>query len=144
MPHDAVIVEAVRTPVGAYMGHLKRFAASQLGAHTLKEILTRTKLDPARVDEVIMGHVITAGAGQNPARQAAITAGLPPSVAAVTVNKVCGSGLKAVMLAAQAISLGDADFILAGGQEAMSQAPYLLKSVRRGQRLGHTARAPVL
>ena len=134
---DAVILSAVRTPTGKFMGSLKGFTAPQLGAMVVREAVRRAGIDPSRVDEVIMGNVLAAGVGQAPARQAAIGAGLPPSVGALTINKVCGSGLKAVMLAAQGIATGDVDFVVAGGMESMSNAPYLLRKAREGLRLGH-------
>ncbi len=133
----AVIVEALRTPIGKFMGGLSTFSAPKLGSEVLKVIIKRTGIDTTDVDEVIMGNVLQAGLGQNPARQAAIHAGIAPSVPAVTINKVCGSGLKSVMLAAQAVKAGDAEIILAGGMENMSRAPYMLPGVRRGHRLGH-------
>ena len=132
-----VIVSAVRLPTGRFLGALKDFSATQLGALVVREAVRRAGLGPDDVDECIMGNVIAAGAGQNPARQAALHGGLPPSVAALTINKVCGSGLKAVMLAAQAIRAGDVDVVVAGGMESMSQAPYLLPRVREGLRMGH-------
>ena len=131
------IVSACRTPMGKFHGALSGFRAPELGALALKEVLLRAQLDGARVDEVIMGNVLQAGVGQNPARQALRFAGLPDSIAPFTVNKVCGSGLKAVMLAAQSIKAGDQDVVLAGGMESMSQAPYLMPSARKGARLGH-------
>src|SRR3990170_1598176 len=134
---DAVILSAVRTPTGKFMGSLKGFTAPQLGAMVVREAVRRAGIDPSRVDEVIMGNVLSAGVGQAPARQAAIGAGLPPSVGALTINKVCGSGLKAVMLAAQGIATGDVDVVVAGGMESMSNAPYLLTKARDGLRLGH-------
>ncbi len=134
---DAVIVSAVRTPTGKFMGTLKGFTAPQLGAMVVKEAVRRAGIDPSKVDEVIMGNVLSAGVGQAPARQAAIGAGLPPAVGALTINKVCGSGLKAVMLAAQGIATGDVDIVVAGGMESMSNAPYLLPKAREGMRLGH-------
>jgi len=134
---EAVILSAVRTPTGRFLGSLKGFSAPQLGAIVVKEAVRRAGLDPGAVDEVIMGNVLTAGVGQAPARQAAIHAGLPPKVGALTINKVCGSGLKAVMLAAQGIATGDADVVVAGGMESMSNAPYLLARAREGLRLGH-------
>jgi len=133
----AVIVSALRTPIGRFMGGLSAIPAPKLAAGLIKETITRTKLDPETVDEVILGNVLQAGIGQAPARQALIHGGIAPSVAAVTINKVCGSGLKSVMLAAQAIRLGDAHAILAGGMENMSLSPYLLPDARAGQRLGH-------
>jgi acetyl-CoA C-acetyltransferase len=134
---DAVILSAVRLPTGKFMGALKGFTAPQLGAMVVKEAVRRAGVDRAKVDEVILGNVLSAGLGQAPARQAAIGAGLPPAVAALTINKVCGSGLKAVMLAAQGIATGDADIVVAGGMESMSNAPYLLPKAREGMRLGH-------
>lgn len=134
---DVVIVSAARTPVGSFLGSLSALSAPQLGAAAIGEAVKRAGLSPADVNEVIMGHVLSAGVGQAPARQAAIFAGLPTSVECLTINKVCGSGLKAVMLAAQAVALGDADIIVAGGMESMSQAPYLLDRARMGYRLGH-------
>lgn len=133
----AVIVSALRTPIGRFMGGLSTIPAPRLAAGLIKETITRTKLDPETVDEVILGNVLTAGLGQAPARQALIHGGISPSVGALTINKVCGSGLKSVMLASQAIRLGDAHAILAGGMENMSLAPYLLPDARAGQRLGH-------
>jgi acetyl-CoA C-acetyltransferase len=134
---DAVIIGAVRTPVGKFLGSLKSFTAPQLGAIVVRESIKRAGLKPADVDEVIMGCVIQAGLGQNPARQAALGGGLPPTVSAVTVNKVCGSGLKAVMMAAQGIQLGDTEVVVAGGMESMSNAPYLIPKAREGYRLGN-------
>lgn len=133
----AVIVSALRTPIGRFMGGLSTIPAPRLAAGLIKETITRTRLDPETVDEVILGNVLTAGLGQAPARQALIHGGIAPSVGALTINKVCGSGLKSVMLASQAIRLGDAHAILAGGMENMSLAPYLLPDARAGQRLGH-------
>jgi acetyl-CoA C-acetyltransferase len=132
-----VIVAALRTPIGRFLGGLAGIPAPQLGAEVVKALFKKTGVDPKHVDEVIMGNVLQAGLGQNPARQAALSGGVPPEVGAVTINKVCGSGLKSVMLAAQAIKLGDAELIIAGGFESMSRAPYLLPEVRSGQRLGH-------
>jgi acetyl-CoA C-acetyltransferase len=134
---DAVIVSAVRTPTGKFMGTLKGFTAPQLGAMVVKEAVRRSGIDPAKVDEVIMGNVLSAGVGQAPARQAALGAGLPDTVGALSINKVCGSGLKAVMLAAQGVRLGDVEVVVAGGMESMSNAPYLLPKAREGYRLGH-------
>lgn len=134
---NAVICEAVRTPTGKFQGSLSTFTAPQLGATAIKALVARAKLDPSRVDEVIMGNVLQAGLGQNPARQAAIFAGLPVKVPAMTINKVCGSGLKAVALAAQAIRAGDADCIIAGGMESMTNTPYAMPAARGGARLGH-------
>lgn len=132
-----VIVAARRTAVGRFQGGLASIPASKLGAEVIKDIIAKTKIDPNQIDEVIMGHVIQAGMGQNTARQASIWGGVPVDKAAFTVNKVCGSGLKAVMLAAQAIKLGDADVVIAGGMESMSRAPYLLYEARDGFRLGN-------
>lgn len=136
MLQDVVIVSAVRTAIGSFQGSLKDVPATQLGAIVIKEALSRAGVSGDQVDEVIMGNVLQAGLGQNPARQAAINAGLPHQVSALTINKVCGSGLKAVHLAAQAVALGDADVVVAGGFENMSQAPYLLKTARTGFRMG--------
>ena len=133
----AVIVSALRTPIGRFMGGLSTVPAPRLAAGLIKETIARTKLDAETVDEVILGNVLQAGVGQAPARQAMIHGGVAPSVAAVTINKVCGSGLKSVMLAAQAIKAGDAEVVIAGGMENMSLAPYLLPDARAGQRLGH-------
>jgi acetyl-CoA C-acetyltransferase len=133
---DAVIVSACRTPIGRFQGGLSSFTAPQLGSLAIKEALKRAGVEPGDVDEVIMGTVLQAGLGQNPARQAQLGAGIPPEVGAFTVNKVCGSGLKAVMLAANEIRLGQADVVVAGGQESMSNAPYLAKGIRNGLRLG--------
>ena len=133
---DAFLLSAARTPIGKHLGALAEVPAVQLGAVALTEALRRARADPAQVDEVVMGCVLQAGLGQNPARQAALKAGLPDSIAAYTVNKVCGSGLKAVMLAAQAIRAGDAELVLAGGMESMSRAPYLLFGARAGWKLG--------
>jgi acetyl-CoA C-acetyltransferase len=132
----SVIVSAVRTPTGKFLGVLKDFTAPQLGALVVREAVRRAGIDPNTVDECIMGHVIQAGAGQNPARQAALNGGLGDHVAALTVNKVCGSGLKAVMLASQGIATGDIDIAVAGGMESMSTTPYLLPRVREGLRMG--------
>ena len=136
MTNDVVIVAAARTPIGSFGGALANTPAHTLGAAVIKSLLEKTGLEPAQVDEVILGQVLTAGAGQNPARQAAIEAGLPHSVPSMTINKVCGSGLKAVHLAAQAIKCGDADIIIAGGQENMSQAPHVLPKSRVGAKMG--------
>lgn len=133
----AVIVSAVRTPTGKFLGALKDLTATELGAIVVREAVARAGVDPAAVDECIMGHVIQAGNGQNPARQAALRGGLADHVAALTINKVCGSGLKAVMLAAQGIATGDIEVAVAGGMESMSHAPYLLPRVREGLRMGH-------
>ena len=134
---DSVIVSAVRTPTGKFLGALKAFTAPELGALAVAEAVRRAGIDPQIVDECIMGNVVTAGLGQNPARQAALRGGLPDHVAALTINKVCGSGLKAVMLAAQAIATGDIDVAVAGGMESMSNCPYLLPRVRDGLRMGN-------
>ena len=129
---DSVIVSAVRTPTGKFLGALKDFTAPELGALVVREAVVRAGIEPGLVDECLMGNVIQAGVGQNPARQAALKGGLDERVAALTINKVCGSGLKAVMLAAQAIATGDIDVAVAGGMESMSNAPYLLPRVREG------------
>jgi acetyl-CoA C-acetyltransferase len=134
---ESVIVSAVRTPTGKFLGALKGFTATQLGAIAVAEAVRRTGIDPEIVDECIMGNVVSAGLGQNPARQAALNGGLPDHVAALTINKVCGSGLKAVMLADQGIRVGDIDVAVAGGMESMSNAPYLLPRVRDGLRMGN-------
>src|SRR5438046_1448146 len=133
---DAFLLSAVRTPIGKYLGGLAELSAPQLGAVAVAEALRRAKAPAERIDEVIFGNVLQAGVGQNPARQAALKAGLPETIAAVTVNKVCGSGLKAVMLAAQAIRAGDADVVVAGGMESMSRAPFLLFGARTGWKYG--------
>lgn len=135
--NEAVIISAARTPVGKFLGSLKGFSAPELGAIVVRESVKRAGVKPEDVDEVIMGCVIQAGLGQNPARQAALRGGLSSGVAAVTVNKVCGSGLKAVMMAAQAVKLGDSEMVVAGGMESMSNAPYLLPKAREGYRLGN-------
>src|SRR6266850_1182375 len=135
---EAVIVSAVRTPTGKFLGALKGFTAPELGALVVAEAVRRAGIDAEIVDECIMGNVVSAGAGQNPARQAALKGGLPDHVAAVTINKVCGSGLKAVMLADQGIRAGDIDIAVAGGMESASNTPYLLKKVREGLRLGNS------
>src|SRR5438132_1804127 len=134
---EAVILSAVRLPTGKFLGTLKRFTAPELGAMVVREAVKRAGMEPRAVDEVILGNVVSAGLGQAPARQAALGAGLPPKVAALTINKVCGSGLKAVMLAAQGIATGDSEIVVAGGMESMSNCPYLLPKVREGLRLGH-------
>jgi acetyl-CoA C-acetyltransferase len=134
---QAVIISAVRTPVGKLLGALKSVKATDLGAIVVREAVQRAGIKPEDVDEVIMGCVIQAGLGQNPARQAALRGGLPDTVSAVTVNKVCGSGLKAVMMAAQGVQLGDTEVVVAGGMESMSNAPYLLPKAREGYRLGN-------
>jgi len=133
----ALIAGAVRTPIGKFLGGLKGLSAPQLGACVVQETLRRTGIPAGEVGEVILGNVVQAGLGQNPARQAALKGGLPPTVAAMTINKVCGSGLKSVVLASQAVLLGDQDIVIAGGMESMSNAPYLLMGVREGFRMGH-------
>jgi acetyl-CoA C-acetyltransferase len=133
---NAVIVAAARTAIGKFGGSLAKVPASELGAIVIKEVLARAGVKPDQVDEVIMGQVLTAGVGQNPARQAVIKAGLPVTVPAMTINKVCGSGLKAVMLAAQAIANGDAEIVVAGGQENMSASPHVMQGSRDGFRMG--------
>src|SRR5438552_8121508 len=134
---EAVIISAVRTPVGKLLGALKSLKATDLGAIVVREAVKRAGVRPEDVDEVIMGCVIQAGLGQNPARQAALHGGLTDKVSAVTVNKVCGSGLKAIMMAAQGVQLGDTEIVVAGGMESMSNAPYLIPKAREGYRLGH-------
>jgi acetyl-CoA C-acetyltransferase len=134
---DVVIISACRTPVGKFQGSLSDLSAPQIGAIVVREAVLRATLDPKQVDECIMGNVVSAGLGQNPARQAAIFGGLPPEVGAMTVNKVCGSGLKAVGLAAQAVKTGDSSIVVAGGMESMTNAPYLLPQARKGYRLGN-------
>lgn len=136
MSNEVVIVSAVRTAIGSFNGSLKGISAPELGAIVIKDALEKAGLNASDVDEVIMGNVLQAGLGQNPARQASIKAGLPKHVPAMTINKVCGSGLKTVHLATQAILAGDADIIVAGGMENMSQAPYLLKGAREGYKMG--------
>lgn len=134
---DAVIISAVRTPTGKFQGLLKQFSATDLGAIAVKEAVKRAGISPEQIDEVIMGCVVQAGLGQAPARQAALKAGLPPEVSALTINMVCGSGLRAVSLAAQAVKLGDADFVVAGGMESMSNIPYAMPGARDGYRMGN-------
>lgn len=134
---EAVIISASRTPTGKFQGALKSFTAPELGAIAIKEAVKRSGVDPAKIDEVIMGCVVQAGIGQAPARQAALKAGLPPEVSALTVNMVCGSGLRAVALAAQSIRLGDSDFVVAGGMESMSNIPYAMPGARDGYRMGN-------
>ena len=134
---DTYIVSACRTAIGEFMGGISSMTAPQLGAISIREAVKRAGIDPAQVDEVLMGNVVQAGVGQAPARQAAIHGGIPDTVPAMTVNMVCGSGLKAVMVAAQAIRAGDADVIVAGGMESMSNAPYYLTKARSGYRLGN-------
>lgn len=133
---DVVIVAAGRTAVGTFGGSLSKIAASDLGATVIKGLIEKVDLDPAKVDEVILGQVLTAGCGQNPARQATLNAGLPNSVSALTINKVCGSGLKAIQMATQAIRCGDAEIIIAGGQENMSASAHVLPNSRNGARMG--------
>src|SRR2546423_12850182 len=134
---DVVIISGCRTPIGKFQGSLSDLSAPQLGAAAVREAVRRANLDPKQVDECIMGNVVSAGLGQNPARQAALFGGLPPEVGAMTINKVCGSGLKAVGLAAQAIQTGNAEIVVAGGMESMTNAPYLLPNARKGYRLGN-------
>lgn len=134
---EAVILGGVRTPIGRFLGALKTLPATELGARVVGEAIRRAGFQPEDIDEVIMGNVLAAGLGQNPARQAALGAGIPPRVAALTVNKVCGSGLKAVILAAQAVRLGDQECVVAGGMESMSRAPFLINDIREGLRLGN-------
>ena len=134
---DAVIISAARTPTGKFQGALKGFTAPDLGAIAIKEAVKRSGVDPSRFDEVIMGCVVQAGIGQAPARQAAMKAGLPPEVSALTINMVCGSGLRSVALAGQAVQLGDAEFVVAGGMESMSNIPYALQTARDGFRMGN-------
>jgi len=134
---DSVILSAVRLPTGKFLGSLKEFTAPQLGSMVIREAVRRAGIDPGVVDECIMGNVVSAGLGQAPARQAALRGGLSDNVSALTINKVCGSGLKAVMLASQGVATGDASVIVAGGMESMSNAPYLLARAREGLRMGH-------
>ena len=134
---EVVIISGCRTPVGKFQGSLSDLSAPQLGAIVVREAVKRAAVDPHQVDECILGNVVSAGLGQNPARQAAIFAGLPPAVGAMTINKVCGSGLKAVALAAQAIETGNSSMVVAGGMESMTNAPYLLPQARKGYRLGN-------
>jgi len=136
MPENVVIVAAVRTPVGSFGGSLASLPATALGATVIKSLLDKTGLDPEQVDEVILGQVLAAGVGQNPARQTTLNAGLPHKVPAMTINKVCGSGLKAVHLAMQAVALGEAEVVIAGGQESMSQSAHVVPGSRQGQRMG--------
>nr|BAA36197.1 beta-ketothiolase [Pseudomonas sp. 61-3] len=135
--NEVVIVAATRTAIGSFQGALSAIPATELGAAVIRRLLEQTGIDAAQIDEVILGQVLTAGAGQNPARQTAIKAGLPHTTPALTLNKVCGSGLKAVHLAVQAIRCGDAELVIAGGQENMSLAPYVLPKARTGLRMGH-------
>src|SRR5436309_4703234 len=134
---DVVIISGCRTPIGKFQGSLSEVSAPQLGAIVVREAVKRANVDPKLVDECIMGNVVSAGLGQNPARQAAIFGGLPPEVGAMTVNKVCGSGLKCVGLAAQAIQTENSSIVVAGGMESMTNAPYLLPQARKGYRLGN-------
>ncbi|MBZ5687665.1 MAG: acetyl-CoA C-acetyltransferase [Acidobacteriia bacterium] len=134
---DVVIISGCRTPVGKFQGSLADFTAPQLGAMVVREAVKRAGVDPAQIDECIMGNVISAGLGQNPARQAAIFGGLTPATGAMTINKVCGSGLKSVALAAQAVQTGNSSIVVAGGMESMTNAPYLLPQARKGYRLGN-------
>ncbi|MEB2417148.1 acetyl-CoA C-acetyltransferase [Citrobacter sp. R-1.5.2] len=136
---DVVIVAATRTPIGSFHGALAPLSAVELGAVVIRSLLEKTAVAPEHIDEVILGQVLTAGSGQNPARQTALRAGLPVTVPALTINLVCGSGLKAVQQAVQAIRCGDADIVIAGGQESMSNAPYFLDGARSGLRLGHAS-----
>lgn len=135
---DAVIVSASRTPIGKFLGSLSGFTSPELGSFTIKETVKRSKIPDSKVDEVIMGNVITAGVGQNPARQAALKSGLPKTINAFTVNKVCGSGMKAISLAAQAVKCGDANAVVAGGMESMSNAPFVIWGVRQGHKFGNS------
>ncbi len=135
--NDVVIIAGCRTPIGKFQGSLSDLTAPQLGAIAVREAVKRAGIDPQQVDECIMGNVVSAGLGQNPARQAAIFGGLAPEVGAMTINKVCGSGLKAVALAAQAIQTGNSSIVVAGGMESMTNAPYLLPNARKGFRLGN-------
>src|SRR5262249_41312870 len=137
MAREVVIVGAARTPIGAFQGVLSSITAPNLGATVIKAALERAGVAPGKVDEVVMGCVLQAGVGQAPGRQAAIFAGLPDTVPCTTLNKVCGSGLKSVIAGAQAIALGDAEVVVAGGMESMSNAPYLSTSMRGGARMGH-------
>jgi acetyl-CoA C-acetyltransferase len=137
MFNDVVIVAAGRTAVGSFGGALAGIPASQLGAHVIRALLARANLQPGQIDEVILGQVLQAGVGQNPARQAALAGGLPDTVSALTINKVCGSGLKAVHLAAQAVATGDSGIVIAGGQENMSLSPHVLPRSRDGKRMGN-------
>src|SRR4051812_14251236 len=137
-PDDVVIISGVRTPIGKFQGSLSDLKATELGALVVKEAVNRAGIeDLNQVNECIMGNVVSAGLGQNPARQAAIFGGLPPQVGAMTINKVCGSGLKAVALGAQAIQTGNSEIVVAGGMESMTNAPYLLPQARKGYRLGN-------
>src|SRR5437016_6845788 len=135
--NDVVIIAGCRTPIGKFQGSLSDIGAPQLGAIAVREVVKRANLQPQQVDECIMGNVVSAGLGQNPARQAALFGGLAPEVGAMTINKVCGSGLKAVALAAQAIETGNSSIVVAGGMESMTNAPFLLPNARKGYRLGN-------
>lgn len=137
MSSKAVIISAARTPTGKFQGALKGFLAPELGAIAIKEAVKRAGVDPAKIDEVVMGCVVQAGIGQAPARQAALKAGLPPEVSALTINMVCGSGLRAVAMAGQSVQLGDAEFVVAGGMESMSNIPYAMPGARDGYRMGN-------
>src|SRR5271155_3633069 len=132
----AVILSAVRTPIGKFMGGLSPLSATELGAKAVAEVVRRAGIEPNQVDEAILGNVVQAGLGQNPARQAALRGGLDPRVAAMTINKVCGSGLKARALAAQGVALSESELVVAGGMESMSNCPFLIKGGRAGFRLG--------
>src|SRR6202012_5664157 len=134
---DFVIISGCRTPVGKFQGSLSDFTAPQLGAIAVREAVKRAGVNPTEIDECIMGNVVTAGLGQNPARQAAIFGGLAPTTGAMTINKICGSGLKSVALAARAVQTGNSSIVVAGGMEAMTNAPYLLPQARKGYRLGN-------
>src|SRR5438552_3232934 len=136
---DAVIISAMRTPTGKFQGALKGFTAPELGAIAIKAAIEKAGISADQIDEVIMGCVVSAGVGQAPARQAALKAGLPPEVSALTINMVCGSGLRAVALAAQAVMLGDAEFVVAGGMESMSNIPFALPGARDGYKMGNQA-----
>ena len=131
-----VIASAVRTPIGSFGGAFKEVSAIELGAHVIREALEAAHVKPEQVDEVLLGNVLQAGLGQGPARQAALKAGLPATVPATSINKLCGSGVKAISLGVQAILLGDADIVVAGGTENMSQAPYVMPGARWGARMG--------
>lgn len=135
---EVVIVGALRTPIGCFRGTLARHSAVELGSMVVRALMERTGVDVHSIDEVILGQVLTAGAGQNPARQSAINGGLPNTVSAITINDVCGSGLKALHLATQAIQCGEADIVIAGGQENMSRAPHVLTDSRTGAQLGNS------
>uniref|UniRef100_A0A803NYL1 Thiolase N-terminal domain-containing protein n=1 Tax=Cannabis sativa TaxID=3483 RepID=A0A803NYL1_CANSA len=136
-PRDVCIVGVARTPLGGFLGSLSSFSATQLGSFSIRAALTRAKVDPSLVQEVFFGNVLSANLGQAPARQAALGAGIPNSVICTTINKVCASGMKAIMLASQSIQLGSNDIVVAGGMESMSNTPKYLPDVRKGSRLGH-------